>query len=111
MPSRAIITVTGHVGREPETRYTQTGAVTTRTVIPVNDGRPGREGAWEDHTTWYNVTAFGRSAETLSKAEKGMVVQVTGRLSTREYTKRDGGQGFAAELVADQVLLVGRIQK
>lgn len=82
----ADITFTGHLGRDPELRFTQGGkAVANFSVAEGHRRRNGQE--WEDDgTTWWRVTAWERQAEMLAEnLTKGARVVVTGQVRSREF--------------------------
>jgi single-strand DNA-binding protein len=99
------VIVVGNLGRDPEKRYTQDGRPITRFSVAATTRRKGREGEWEDHTEWFNVTVFSRQAETLAeRLTKGTRVYVEGRLESRQYETQSGAKGFAMDIVANEVL-------
>jgi single-strand DNA-binding protein len=96
--------VVGNLGRDPEKRYTQDGRPITRFSVAATTRRRERDGEWQDHTEWFNVTVFSRQAETLAeRLTKGTRVYVEGRLESRTYEAQNGGKGFALDIVANEV--------
>jgi single-strand DNA-binding protein len=69
---------------------------------------------WEDTgTTWWNVTAFGKQAETLADViQEGQKQRVTvvGRAQTRHWEK-DGNSGDSLDVIADSVGLIPAAQQ
>ncbi len=103
--------VVGNLGRDPEKRYTQDGRPVTRFSVAATTRRKEREGDWQDHTEWFNVTVFGRQAETLAeRLTKGSRVYVEGRLESRTYEGQNG-KGFAMDIVANEVLSLDTRQR
>jgi single-strand DNA-binding protein len=99
------VIVVGNLGRDPEKRYTQDGRPITRFSVAATTRRKERDGEWQDHTEWFNVTVFSRQAETLAeRLVKGTRVYVEGRLESRTYETQNGGKGFAMDIVANEVL-------
>jgi single-strand DNA-binding protein len=71
-----IVHLTGHLGRDPETRFTSNGKKVTSFSLAVNQ-RKGKE----EITTWFNISAWEGSFDNfLSCLKKGSAVIVTGRL-------------------------------
>ena len=58
----------------------------------------------ETQAEWFDVLAFGRSAETLAKHEKGDLVSVAGRLQLSAWTTSTGETRRQFQLVADSVV-------
>src|SRR5919204_6149636 len=105
-------TIVGNLGRDPEKRYTQDGRAITRFSVAATTRRKDREGEWQDHTEWFNVTVFNRQAETLAeRLAKGTRVYVEGRLESRTYDTPTGGKGFALDVVANEVLVLDSRQR
>lgn len=111
MAGMCKVTVIGNLGRDPEKRYTQDGRPMTRFSVAATTRRQ-RNGEWQDHTEWFNVTVFGRQAETLSeRLTKGSRVYVDGRLESRTYDSPNGGKGFAMDIVANEVIQLDTRQR
>ncbi len=102
--SKAI--VIGNLGRDPEKRFTQAGRAMTRFSVAATTRRRDKEGNWQDHTEWFNVTSFDRQAETLAeRLTKGSRVYVEGRLESRTYDGANG-RGFSMDIVANEVVML-----
>ena len=82
--------------RDPEIRVTQDGKTTVaRFGIAVD---------YRGKADFFNVTAFNKTAEFAEKyLHKGMKVGISGRLSTDEYTNRDGQKVTSVIIIADEV--------
>lgn len=104
MPNHASATIIGHLGREPETRATQSGTKVFSAVLAVNTGYGDTK-----RTTWWNVSAFGKTAETLEKINlsKGDAIGFSGEVSIREYTDKENNKRQSLELNAREFILLG----
>lgn len=97
------ITLIGNLGRDPEMRYTPDGLAVANFSIAVTEKVKG-----EDHTTWFRISAFGRTGEIAAEyLSKGKQVYIEGRLRTSEWTDREGRNRFSLEVVANQLVLLG----
>jgi single-strand DNA-binding protein len=100
------VTIIGNLGRDPEVRFTQGGAAVCNLSVAVGE-RVKKGEAWEDHTEWFRVVAFGKTAENCGQhLQKGKQVYVEGKLRQREYEK-DGQKQRSTEVVADNVVFLG----
>ncbi len=99
----------GHLGADPETRYTAGGqAVTTFRVAVNRTRRDPQSGQPVDDTEWFRVVAWEKLAEIAGEyLRKGNLVYVEGRLQSRKYTGWDGVERVAVEVVASDLVLLG----
>ena len=86
------VTLRGKLGRDAETRQTQTGKSVTTLSVATCERRKDASGRWENGpTTWHKVTVWG-APESIAHATKGTTVQVRGRYESREWTNKDGAK-------------------
>lgn len=96
------ITVVGNLTREPELRYTPTGAGVANFGIAVNR-RFQSNGEWTETTSFFNVVAWRELGENCAASlEKGARVIVSGRLEQRSWEK-DGEKQSTVEIIADEI--------
>lgn len=95
-----IVQLAGHLGRDPETRFTASGQKVTSFSIAVNQ-RKGKE----DVTTWVNVTVWGdRLDKIISFLKKGSGVIIIGRMNPpSKYNDKQGQQQFSLEVTAEMI--------
>lgn len=98
----AHVTLTGNLGRDPETRFTPQGqAVTTLSVACTRARRDKQTGRWEDDggPLWITAAFWGEEHTFLADIlHKGQTVSLSGDLVRRAYTTRDGRAGESLEL-------------
>ena len=82
----------GHVGREPEMRYTPAGQAVTNFSVAVNTRWTNSDGTDGERVTWYKVACWGKLAEItnqyLAKGRKVMVV--ASRIEAEAYIDNEG---------------------
>lgn len=110
MPSVNRVTLLGHLGHDPEIRYTPTGTPVVNARLATSKRWKDREsGDQREHTEWHRVVVFGHGAKFLGEyARKGAQVYVEGSLRTRDWMDRDGVKRFTTEVVARDVQLLGK---
>jgi single-strand DNA-binding protein len=102
------ITVIGNLGRDPELRYTPQGDAVCDFSIAVNDRKRDKAGEWQDVTTWFKITLWGKQAENASKyLTKGQQVYVEGRLSMEEWTDREGNTRHTLAVRGNEIQFLG----
>ena len=85
------IILVGNLGRDPELRYTPQGTPVCSFSMATNERRKDKAGDFQDVTTWFRVTLWGRQAETAQQyLTKGRPVYIEGRLRVEEYTDKEG---------------------
>lgn len=101
------VTLIGNLGKDPEVRFTQGGMAVCSFSLAVTERR--KEGdTWGDHTEWFNIVSFGKTAENIGKfLKKGRQTFVEGRLQTKKWQDREGKDRYTTEVVANQVLFLG----
>lgn len=95
----------GNLGRDPEMTYTPSGSAVTKFTLAVSRRwKDKASGDMKDETTWFNIVAWERLAETCSQyLHKGSKVFVEGRFVFREYTDKDGVQRRAFDVVITEM--------
>lgn len=96
------ISFTGRLGQDPELK--QAGQ---NDVLEFN---VGNSVGWGEKkvTNWFKCSVWGNRAVSLNQnLTKGKEVFVTGQLTLREYTKRDGTKGTSAEVKVAEVEFIG----
>lgn len=94
--------IIGNLGRDPEMRYTASGAAVTQFSVAVNRNTRDENGEWKKETEWFRVVLFREQAERAAEwLRKGTKVFVEGRIQTRQYEK-DGQTHYMTELVAER---------
>ena len=100
--------VIGHLGADPEMRYTANGAAVTTFNVATSRQFSGADGQRREETEWFSVVTWNRLAETCSQyLTKGRLVYVEGRMQTRSWEGQDGQKRYRTELVAETVKFLG----
>ncbi len=111
--SLSNVTIIGNLGRDPETRYTPNGRMNVRFSIAASRRWNDQNGQQQEKTNWFNVTAWGKQAETLDNltqrgiVRKGTQLYVTGRLDLREYVGQDGQTRSSMDVSLNEFQLLG----
>ena len=101
------IVIMGRLGRDPEMRYTPQGRPVTTMSVATDRRWSNQEGEQQEETTWFRVTAWGRTAENCNQyLAKGRAVLVEGRMQSRQYEDQQGQKRWSWDLVADRVVFL-----
>lgn len=102
------VVIVGHLGNDPEMRYTASGAPVVHFPVATNRKWTDGEGNPQEETTWFRVTVWGRQAETCNQyLEKGRLVLCEGEIRTSQYTDPQGITKYSWELRALAVKFLG----
>lgn len=102
--------VGGNIVRDPELKYSQSGAAIGRVTIANNVKYKTKEGQPKEDVTFVDVTAFGKTAENIAKFfKKGSTILIEGRLKTESWEdKTTKEKRSKLAVVADGFQFCGR---
>lgn len=99
----------GHVGQDPEVKDLEGGKKVANLTLATNDYYTNDKGEKVENTEWHKVTAWGKIAEIIEKyVVKGKEIVVEGKLTHRSYEDKDGTKRYVTEVVANDILLLGK---
>ncbi len=99
----------GNLTKDPELRYTQSGAAICDVRMAVNRRFLGQNGETRDETCFVQVTIFGKRGEAFSRFfQKGKPAFIEGRLRYDEWEDKQSGQKRSKlSIVAEDWQFVG----
>ncbi len=102
------ILLSGYVGKDPELTYTPSGSAVAKFSLGVSRRwKDKNSGEMVKETTWFNIIAWERLAETCSNyVHKGSHIFVEGRMTMREYTDKENIQRRVHEVVINDMELL-----
>ncbi len=97
-----VICFAGVLGNDAEVKYLPDGTAVCNFSVADSQGQ-------DKQTIWHRCQLFGKRAESKlpSYLVKGAHVTVTGNLTQREYTDRDGNKKTSQEIRVQDVALQG----
>ena len=102
----------GHLGAEPESRFTKSGACVTNFNIATNESWKDKDGKVQDVTEWHKVVMFGKMAETAAEyLKKGQLVYVEGRMKTDSWLDDQQVKRYSTSVNADVFTMLGKKDK
>ena len=102
------VMVIGHLGRDPEMRYTPSGRPVTTFTVAVSRTWNTADGERRSETEWFNIVAWGNLAEICKQyLHKGQQVYIEGRLQTRQWEDKEGQKHKKVEVVANEMMMLG----
>lgn len=95
----------GNVTRDPELRFTPSGAAVCTFSMAVNRRwRNKQTNEWEEQVAFFDIVCWRELAENVAESiVKGSRVMVSGRLDQRSWENDQGEKRSKVEVVADEV--------
>ncbi len=105
MVNRVILV--GHLGRDPEMRYTSSGTPVTNFSLATNERWNDQNGERQERTEWHKIVTWNKLAEISNQyLTKGQLVFIEGRIQTREWDDRDGNKRRTTEVIASDMRMM-----
>jgi len=102
------ITIIGHLGRDPEMRYTPEGQGVTTFSVASSRKYKISSGEQREETEWFNCSAWGKLADVCNQyLTKGKQVYIEGRLKTRTYQAQNGETRFSIDVTCQEIQFLG----
>lgn len=102
------VQIVGNVGRDPETRSVGDQQVSNFSVA-VTEKWKDRNGQPQESTEWFRVAAWGWLADLVQEqVRRGAPVWIEGKLTTREWTDKDGVKRYNTEVRAGLIMVGAR---
>ena len=113
MASFNKVLLMGNLTRNPELRYTGSGAAVCALGLAVNRSYRTNNGEMRDETCFIDVTVWGKQAESCNNyLTKGAPVFVEGILRQETWTDKNSGQNRSRHSIsADRVQFLGSPQR
>ena len=102
------VILVGRLGKEPEVRNLDNGAVVANFSIATSESYKDKTtGEKKEVTEWHNIVLWRGLAEIAQKyVHKGDLIYIEGKLRTRSWEK-DGVTRYSTEVVADNMTMLG----
>ena len=107
------VILVGRLGKDPEVRYTPSGAaVANFTIATSEEWKDKDSGEKQERTEWHRVVAWRRLGEICGEyLHKGSQVYIEGRLQTKSWEDREGNKRYTTEVVAQTMQMLGSPRK
>jgi single-strand DNA-binding protein len=103
------VILVGNLGRDPEIRRLENGAVVAKFSVATNESYKDKSGEWQTLTEWHEIIVWRALAERAeSQLKKGAQVYLEGKLTHRSWQDQDGNKRKTTEVVANTFRLLGK---
>jgi len=102
------VMLTGHLGADPEMRFTPQGSAVTTFRVASNRPWKSGDGVQHEDTEWFRIVAWDKLAEICNEyLKKGTRVYIEGRLQTRSWDDRNTGEKrYITEVIAQDMIIL-----
>ena len=101
------ITIMGHLGQSPKDDVVNDKTI-AKFSVATNRRVKDKQGEMQQATTWFNVVAWGKTAEIIVKHfKKGDPILLTGRLDIKRYQNQAGEDQTWVEISLERFYFVG----
>lgn len=109
MPSLNKAILIGHLGKDPEVRYLQSGkAVANVSLATSETWKDKNTGEKQERTEWHSLVLYERLAEIAGQyLKKGALVYVEGRIQTRKWQDKTGQDRYTTEIIVSELKMLG----
>ena len=105
MVNRVILI--GNLGKDPEVRRLENGAVVAKFSVATNENYRDKSGEWQQQTEWHDIVAWRALAERAeSSLKKGSMIYLEGKLTHRSWQDQDGNNRRTTEVVSNYFRLI-----
>lgn len=103
------VILVGNVGKDPEVRHLEGGAMVARFPLATNETYTDKSGQRITQTEWHTIVAWRGLAETVEKYVKtGKLLFVEGRIRTNTYQdKETGAKKYFTEIYCTNFRFLG----
>ena len=102
------VILVGRLGKDPEVRTLENGAVVANFTMATSEVyRHKTTGERKENTEWHNIVLWRNAAEVAAKyLKKGDQCYIEGKLRTRSWVK-EGVTRYTTEIVGETLTLLG----
>jgi single-strand DNA-binding protein len=98
----------GRLGKDPEVKYTPSGAPVAKFSLATDEVFKDRSGEQQKRTEWHNIVAWNKLAEICGEyLTKGKQVYIEGSIRSRQWEDQAGNKRTAYEIVARDMKMLG----
>lgn len=102
------VILVGNLGKDPEVRHLESGAVVANFPIATTETYKDKSGNRQEQTEWHNIVLWRGLAEVAEKyLRKGNQVYIEGKLRSRSWEDKEGNTRYITEVIGDNMTMLG----
>jgi single-strand DNA-binding protein len=100
------VQLTGNIGNKPKIVTFDDGNKVANFSMATNEEYTTRKGEKVTDTQWHNISVKGKLVKRIeTELDKGSYISVEGRLTTRNYTDKNGQKRYITEIIASDLVV------
>jgi single-strand DNA-binding protein len=108
MSSVNKVILVGRLGKDPELKYTPSGAPVAKFTLATDEVFKDRAGEQQRRTEWHTIVAWNKLAEICGEyLVKGKQVYIEGSIRSRQWEDQSGNKRTAYEIIAREMRMLG----
>jgi single-strand DNA-binding protein len=105
---RNSVRLIGNLGMNPEVKEIGNDKKLAKFSLATREVYKNDDGEKVSDTQWHNLIAWGNQAKLAEKyLKKGNEIAIEGKLTSRNYTDKDGVKRYITEIVVNEILMIG----
>ena len=105
---RNSVRLIGNLGMNPEVKEIGNDKKLAKFSLATREVYKNDDGEKVSDTQWHNLIAWGNQAKLAEKyLKKGNEIAIEGKLTSRNYTDKDGVKRYVTEIVVNEILMIG----
>jgi single-strand DNA-binding protein len=104
------VILVGHLGKDPEVRYLESGIAVARFSLATSENYKDKtSGERRSTTEWHHIVLWRNLAEIAEKyLKKGNQVYIEGKLRSRTWQDKNGKERTTTEIVGENIQMLGK---
>ena len=105
---RNSVRLIGNLGMNPEVKETANGKKLAKFSLATTETHMDAGGSKVKETSWHNLVLWGKQADIAGKyLKKGNEIAVEGKLTSRNYTDKEGVKKYFTEIIVNEFVMLG----
>ena len=103
------VILVGRVGKDPEIRHLDQNVKVATFRLATDESYKNSNGEKITNTEWHTIVLWRGLADITEKyVKKGSLLYIEGKITTREWTDKDGNKRYNMEIVADTMQMLDK---
>ena len=105
---RNSVRLVGNLGIDPEVRNLESNRKVARLSLATSETYKNDKGEKVTDTQWHNLVLWGNQAKFAEEdLKKGDSIAIDGKLTSRNYTDKEGIKRYVCEVVVNEFIKLG----